>query len=111
MSSYELNLSGTESSFTVLPHRHVQDVPQKSDTLWVSESCIYKLVMAYKVSNTCLNSVLSALPQAGGVFRLFHREIECYLVADGSFADVDADGITEDGQCIYTNLVPRTNPN
>ena len=25
--------------------------------------------------------------QAGGTIRLFHREIECYLVAEGSFAE------------------------
>jgi inositol 1,4,5-triphosphate receptor type 1 len=65
----ELNLSGTESSFTVVSHRHVQDAPQNPDTLW-----------------------------AGGVFRLFHREIECYLVAEGSFVelDEDSDRVTKD---------------
>ena len=28
--------------------------------------------------------------------RLFHREMECYLVSEGSFADVDM-GVVEDG--------------
>ena len=33
--------------------------------------------------------------QAGGTIRLFHREIESYLVAEGSFAEVPGEQITE----------------
>jgi len=29
--------------------------------------------------------------------RLFHREIECYLVAEGSFANDKEDVVVEDG--------------
>ena len=33
--------------------------------------------------------------------RLFHREIECYLVAEGSFANDKEDVIVEDGDKLY----------
>ena len=33
--------------------------------------------------------------------RLFHREIECYLVAEGSFANDKEDVIVEDGDELY----------
>ena len=52
-SSYKLNLS--ESSFTVLPHSHIQDVPPKSETLWVRAA--HKTVMVYEVLNNSLNVV------------------------------------------------------
>ena len=29
--------------------------------------------------------------------RLFHREMECYLVAEGSFADIEEVGVVENG--------------
>ena len=89
--SNELNLSGTESSFTVVSHRHVQDAPQNPDTLWVRN-----VVLAGH--DFC--TIVSLHMQAGGVFRLFHREIECYLVAEGSFVelDEDSDRVTKDGR-------------
>ena len=30
--------------------------------------------------------------------RLFHREMECYLVAEGSFADIEEVGVVENGK-------------
>ena len=35
--------------------------------------------------------------QGGSVIRLFHREIECYLVAEGSFANDKGKVIVEQG--------------
>ena len=35
--------------------------------------------------------------QGGSVIRLFHREIECYLVAEGSFANDEGKVIVEQG--------------
>ena len=38
-----------------------------------------------------------SLFQGGSVIRLFHREIECYLVAEGSFANDEGKVIVEQG--------------
>ncbi|XP_019849736.1 PREDICTED: inositol 1,4,5-trisphosphate receptor type 1-like isoform X1 [Amphimedon queenslandica] len=55
---YELNLSATESALTLIPH-----------------SC------------PSVNKHPDNALRAGGVVRLFHREDECYIVAEGSFAN------------------------
>ena len=39
----------------------------------------------------CPNCIM----QAGGTIRLFHREIECYLVAEGSFAERPGQQVVE----------------
>ena len=31
--------------------------------------------------------------QGGSIIRLFHRELECYVVAEGSFANADDDKV------------------
>ena len=38
----------------------------------------------------------SVILQGGSIIRLFHRELECYLVAEGSFANVD-EVVVEEG--------------
>ena len=42
------------------------------------------------------NPSLFPLFQAGSVIRLFHREIECYVVAEGSFAEQPESALVED---------------
>jgi inositol 1,4,5-triphosphate receptor type 1 len=54
---FELNLSAAESAITLLPHYHASDKHP-------------------------VNSL-----RAGNCIRLFHREDECYIVAEGSFAN------------------------
>ena len=45
---------------------------------------------------------LSACDQGGSIARLFHRELECYLVAEGSFANEKDKVVIEEGiNCIY----------
>ena len=48
-------------------------------------------------SNACM--------QGGGVVRLFHREKECYVSAEGSFAENQA--VIEDGKLKIINNCPR----
>lgn len=43
-------------------------------------------------------------PQGGSVMRLFHKELEAYLVAEGLFDDC----VTEDGK-YSTHMVPYMN--
>ena len=40
-----------------------------------------------RISHSTYCSSPDCTVQAGGTIRLFHREIECYLVAEGSFAE------------------------
>ena len=48
----------------------------------------------------CVNCV----PQAGAVVRLFHREGECYVAAEGSFAENPA--VVEDGRANVMQYKP-----
>ena len=42
--------------------------------------------------------------QGGGVVRLFHREKECYVSAEGSFAESGV--VVEDGKIISCTTMP-----
>ena len=79
-------------------------------TKWVCLSkyvIYYKMAMSFKICHLFQNEPQQTLPvfmtrstdgdlcvfQGGSVIRLFHKELEAYLVAEGLFDDV----ITEDG--------------
>jgi inositol 1,4,5-triphosphate receptor type 1 len=63
----ELNLSANESAFTIVAHYPATKAVQQAD-----------------------------LVKAGSIIRLFHREIECYVVAEGSFAEQSESVLVED---------------
>ena len=57
--------------------------------------CNYILLHTYSYMYVPTTSTISNTVQGGGVVRLFHRESECYISAEGSFALSDdiEDGI------------------
>lgn len=48
-----------------------------------------------------LNELLTSLFQGGSVIRLFHKELEAYLVAEGLFDD----SVTEDGKTLSHRVI------
>ena len=70
--------------------------------------------MVYSVSKLKLDAShdLVHVPQGGSVVRMFHCEYECYIVAEGSFAN-DKQPVVEDGiviiMMLYLNITTCNN--
>lgn len=90
--SYELNLSASESALTVVSHYRPMPTPDPK--------ALRVHFVKMDVHRNCINFVVISFAhntssQGGEVVRLFHREKECYVSAEGSFADSKV--VVEDG--------------
>ena len=118
--SIELNLSATESALTVIPHyRPLTSHGPKTFKVLCCFLCLHCHVcfspftfflctVLRHLSNphgpivspwpyTLPSSVRTLSLQANQSVRLFHREYECYISAEGSFAE-DKQAVVEDGR-------------
>ena len=83
--SVELNLSATESALTIVSHYR----PFPSHDPKALRVCLIQNL------RNGIDHPLT-LMQGSGVVRLFHREKECYVSAEGSFAENPV--VVEDGK-------------
>ena len=66
----------------------------KENTIISFEKCIVNFFQASKCHVACVHTL--HFDQAGATVRLFHAEDECYIAAEGSFAEDPA--VVEDGR-------------